>query len=86
MMDLIFVLKNFALTLALVYLMQFKFAGLSLEARFDQWLRKSEISQQSRSAAMGAALFIEESTSKVKNKMHNLWQEQVGSKSEKASK
>ena len=86
MMDLIFVLKNFALTLVLVYVMQFKFGGLSLEARFDQWLRKSEISQQSRTAAMGAALFIEESTSKLKNKVQNLWQEQVAGKSEKASK
>lgn len=86
MMDLIFVLKNFALTLVLVYVMQFKFAGLSLEARFDQWLRKSELSQQSRTAAVGAALFIEQSTAQLKNKVQNLWREQVNDKSEKASK
>lgn len=86
MTDFLFILKNFAMTLLLVYLMQFKVGGVSLEARFDQWLRRSEISQQSRIAAAGAALFIEESASQISNKARGLWQDKVANKVEKASK
>lgn len=89
MSDVLFILKNFAMTLVLVYLMQMKVGGLSLEDRFDQWIKKSEISRQSRVAATGAALFIEESASQVKNKAKSLWNDQVSSQrpsSERASK
>lgn len=86
MMDFLFVLKNFAMTLVLVYLLQFKIGGQSLESRFDHWLRRSELSHQSRMAAAGAALFIEESSSQLKNKAQNLWNAQVTEKAEKATK
>lgn len=90
MTDIIFVLKNFIMTLVLVYLMQFKVGGASLESRFDQWIKKSEISHHSRVAAAGAALFIEESASQVKMKAQSLWSSQTSSApqrtSEKASK
>ncbi|MEK6772666.1 MAG: hypothetical protein AABY64_01890 [Bdellovibrionota bacterium] len=86
MNGLMFVLKNFLMTLFLVYLMQFKVGGISLETRFDQWLRNSEISQQVRLTASGATLFIEESAWQIRNKAQSLWNTQVNSKSEKASK
>ena len=86
MNGLMFVLKNFLMTLFIVYLMQFKMGGISFEARFDQWLRHSEISQQVRLTASGATLFIEESASQIRNKAQSLWNNQVNSKSEKASK
>ncbi len=90
MSDVLFILKSFLMTMALVYLMQMKVGGVTLESRFDQWIKSSEISRQSRVAAAGAALFIEESTTQMKNKVQSLWNDKVSSQrsssSERASK
>jgi len=81
MSEFIFVLKTFLMALLVVYVMQFKIGGISLESRFDHWVRRSEISSQSRQAAAGAALMIEKNVSIVKEKIQDLWRDNVVPKS-----
>ena len=73
MSEFIFVLKTFVATLVIIFCMQMKIGGVTLENRFHHWVRTSSISHSIQTSASGAALALDQGFSIVKTKAKGLW-------------
>jgi hypothetical protein len=87
MSEVFFVIKTFIVTLLVVFVLQFKVGGLSLENHLNYWLKQSTVAQYAQSAATGALLAIQNGLASAQKKAREMWSE-TGKRSthEKAGK
>ncbi len=60
MNDFIFVVKCFAYTVLIAFLMQIKVSGISIEGRVEQFLKSSQVTAYLQDAAAGGASLVQD--------------------------
>lgn len=73
MSELIYVVKTIVFAFIFVLLLQIKVGDVTLENRFNFWVKTSSLSQNIQASASGAAMLIETQYYKIKNSFET-WQ------------
>ena len=73
MSEFIYVTKTIIFAFVFVLLLQIKVGEVTLENRFNFWVKTSSLSQNLQASASGAAMFLETQYYKIKSSTEQFW-------------